>query len=167
MQRASRITGLRGLTRLEFSVIAAIMAVVAGSLLSALLYYEELGEKTEVQLTILNVRAGLRYQVSDRMMNGRMNELRELGDANPIAWLQQAPPGYAGELRSSEAESLPRGSWYFDAEARELRYSPRLRNFLASDSRWLRWRVVKLASAGRSDRIESLALNEVEPIPWF
>jgi general secretion pathway protein G len=161
-----RTPQIRGFTMLEFSVVAAIFTVLAGSALSALLYYEELGEKTEVQLTILNIRAGLRYQLAERMMKGRMHELPALSRANPVAWLERPPAGYAGELAGSEAEPLRRGTWYFDTGRSELRYRPRLRNFLGTDQPWLRWRAVPVQASGR-DEPESVAFIEVEPQPWF
>ena len=64
-----------GLSWLEFSVVASVLAVLAGSLLTALLYYEELAEATVVQLTIENIRSGLRYQIADRLVAGRTPEI--------------------------------------------------------------------------------------------
>src|SRR3989304_9348997 len=88
-----------GLPWLEFAVVAAVLAVLAGSLLTALLYYEELAEATVVELTIENVRSGLRYQIADRLVAGRTPEIGQLLGANPGSGVGRSPGGYAGVVR--------------------------------------------------------------------
>ena len=105
-----------GLTWLEFSVVASVLAVLAGSLLTALLYYEELAEATVVQLTIQNIRSGLRYQIADRLVAGRTSEIGQLLGANPVSWLERPPDGYVGIVRTGSVRSLPAGSWFYDID---------------------------------------------------
>jgi Tfp pilus assembly major pilin PilA len=157
----------RGLTRVEFAVSAAVCAVLAGLLLGVVLYYQELGEKTEVDLTILNIRAGIRYRVADRMMNGNLNELAASIAGNPVHFLATQPAGYVGELRDHASDPVGKGSWYFDLEQRELRYRPRLRSHLSPDLPLLRWRVAPIYASGGTKRLESLTLVNVEPYRWF
>jgi len=156
-----------GLTLLEFAIWAAIVAVLSGLFLGAVLYYEELGEKTEVELTILNIRSGLRYQVAERMFRGRMNELAALSTANPVQWLERPPADYEGERRDAQDGSIGKGRWYFDIDGRELRYRPRLRDHLSPEAKFLRWRVVPIYGSGKRRAVESLALVNVEPYRWF
>jgi hypothetical protein len=156
----------RGLTRVEFVVTAAVFAVLAGLFLGVVLYYQELGEKTEVELTVLNIRAGLRYRVADRMMNGNMNELAASIAGNPVRFLAAPPAGYVGELRGYASDPVAKGSWYFDLEQKELRYRPRLRSHLSPDLSLLRWRVAPVFASG-TKRLESLTLVNVEPYRWF
>jgi hypothetical protein len=151
----------------EFAVSAAVCAVLAGLFLGVLLYYQELGEKTEVELTVLNIRSGLRYRVADRMMNGNLNELAVSIAGNPVRFLATPPAGYVGELRDYASDAVGKGSWYFDLEQKELRYRPRLRSHLSPDLPLLRWRVAPVYASGGTKRLESLKLVNVEPYRWF
>jgi len=161
----------RGVTWVEFAVRAAIVGIVATVLSTIALYYLELGEKTEVQLTIMNMRSGLRQQIAERLFQGRTSELATLAGANPMQWLERPPENYGGELRSADAERLGGARWYFDVERRELRYRPRLRGHLNPDLQVLRWRVAPVYGAPRSleklGAIESLSLVEIDHYQWF
>jgi hypothetical protein len=154
-------------TRMEYGVAAAIVGVIAAVLLGAVLYYEELGEKTAVELTVLNMRAGLRYQVADRIMKGRTNELLALDGSNPVRWLERPPAGYVGERGCAGPEVIERGEWCFDPDRKELRYRPRLRSNLSPDLPVLRWRVVPVFGTTGNRSVDSLALVNVEPYRWF
>jgi hypothetical protein len=157
----------RGVNRLEFSVSVAVIGIAATALLGSALYYEELAEKTEVELTIRNIRAGLRYQVADRMIHGRMGELAALDGSNPVRWLEHPPRNYVGERRSANLEVQDKGEWCFDPDWKELRYRPRLGNYLSPELRLLRWRVVAVSRSGGDRSVESLALVNLEPYQWF
>ena len=168
MPKPVAIVGERGINRLEFALSAAIVGAVAAVLLGKALYYEELGEKTEVELTIVNIRAGLRYQVADRMISGRVTELAALEGSNPVRWLERPPAGYVGERRSANLEVTERGEWCFDPDRKELRYRPRLRNYLSPpELSMLRWKVVPVFGTAGNRSIESLALVNLEPYRWF
>jgi hypothetical protein len=168
MPKSGTIVGRERVTTwMEYGVAAAIIGVVAAVLLGAVLYYEELGEKTEVELTVLNIRAGLRYQVADHIMKGRTNELLALDGSNPVQWLERPPARYAGERRCAGLETIERGEWCFDPDRKELRYRPRLHSYLSPDLYVLRWRVVPVFGTTGSRSVDSLALVNVEPYHWF
>jgi len=158
-----------GFTWLEFSVVASVLAVLAGSLLTALLYYEELAEATVVELTIENVRSGLRYQIADRLVAGRTPEIGRLLGANPVSWLERSPDGYVGIVRTGSVRSLPAGSWFYDIDRGEIGYVPKLSFHLAAESEGraiLRWRMQALRSSTPRE-VEGLALVSVTPYRWF
>ena len=158
-----------GLSWLEFSVVAAVMAVVAGSLLTALFYYEELAEAAVVQLTVRNIRSGLRYQIADRLVQGRESEMAQLLAANPVTWLESAPDGYVGNVRNFDVGSLPRGSWFYDEDRGEVGYVPRHSLYLSlpfGESAILRWRVQALRSSSPRE-VEGLMLVSSTPYRWF
>jgi hypothetical protein len=158
-----------GLTWLEFSVVASALAVLAGSLLTALLYYEELAEATVVQLTIQNIRSGLRYQIADRLVAGRTSEIGQLLGANPVSWLERSPDGYLGIVRTGSVRSLPAGSWFYDIDRGEFGYVPMLSFHLVTEPEGraiLRWRMQALRSQTPSE-VEGLMLVTVSPYRWF
>jgi len=158
-----------GLTWLEFAIVAAVLSVLAGSLLSALLYYEELGEAAVVQLTVENVRSGLRYQIADRLIQGRARDMGELLGVNPISWLASPPDGYVGSVRNTDVESLPKGSWFYDSDRAELGYIPKHSFHLSVDRGGptiLRWQVRAL-KADVPREVEGVMLATVTPYRWF
>jgi hypothetical protein len=158
-----------GLAWLEFSVVAVVLSVLAGSLLTALLYHEELAEAAVVQLTVQNIRSGLRYQIADRLVGGRTSRTGELLEANPMSWVESSPEGYVGSVRTADIRSLPKGSWFYDVDRAELGYIPRRSFYLSiegGEERMLRWRVKAL----RSDvpwEVEGLMVVAVTPYRWF
>ena len=155
-----------GFSLLELCVAIAVIASVAGALLNALLFYQELGEKTAVELTLLNMRSGVRFQIADKMLHGRYAELEEVLASNPVNWLEKPPAGYAGELGSDRSPQP--GEWFFDVASRELGYLPRLNAHLSLASagdRALRWRI--RGSRSKSGEIEALSLVSVTRYTWF
>lgn len=158
-----------GLTWIEFSVVASVLAVLAGSLLTALLYYEELAEATVVHLTIENIRSGLRYQIADRLVAGRTPEIGQLLGANPVSWLERSPDGYVGTVRTGSVRSLPAGSWFYDIDRGEIGYVPKLSFHLVAESggrATLRWRMQALRSSTAGE-VEGLMLVAETPYRWF
>ena len=100
---------------LEFAVSAV--------LLQALLRHQELAERTAVEMTVMNMKSGLRYRIAGLIIDGRTQEIAELAGANPIAWLVRPPEGYLGETDAAEPlPAQPPGTWRFDAARRELVY---------------------------------------------
>ena len=160
-----------GLTWLEFSVVASVLAVLAGSLLTALLYYEELAEATVVQLTIRNIRSGLRYQIADRLVAGRTAEIGQLLRDNPLSWLERSPDGYVGIVRAGSVRSLPAGSWFYDIDRGEIGYVPKFSFHLeiapeGAAPAMLRWRMQAVRSPTPRE-VEGLMLVTVTPYRWF
>jgi hypothetical protein len=158
-----------GITWFESSVVASVLAVLVGSLFTALLYYEELAEATVVQLTIENIRSGLRYQIADRLIAGRTPEIGQLLDANPVSWLERSPDGYVGIVRTASVGVLPAGSWFYDVDRGEIGYVPKLSFHLAAapgGRAILRWRMQALRSPTARE-VEGLALVAATPYRWF
>jgi len=60
-----------GATLLEFAVAASVLGVLAFVLLDRMTYYQALAEKTTVEMTVINMRSGLRYKVAEMLMHGR------------------------------------------------------------------------------------------------
>ena len=158
-----------GLTWIEFSVVASVLAVLAGGSLTALVYYEELAEATAVQLTVQNIRSGLRYQIADRLVAGRTPEIGRLLGANPVTWLERSPDGYAGIVGTGSVGSLPGGSWFYDIDRGEIGYVPKLSFHLVTEPgerAILRWRMQALRSPAPGE-VEGLMLVAVTQYRWF
>ena len=155
------------ITLLEFALVAAIFAALCGGYLAALLYYEELAEKTVVESTVQNLRSGLMLQAAGRIASGRDRELADLLEQNPVDWLERPPAGYVGIRGSVRARDVEPGSWYYDPAAREIGYRPRLdRHLHIKGDELLRWRV-DAVRAERGGRAEGLSIHRATDYEWF
>ena len=134
---------------LQFSVVLAVIGVVAVFLLDALYYALEQAERTVMEATIRNMDSGLRVELATRIIHGQEASIGELVGANPVQWLENPPSGYTGNCQPE----LAPGGWCFDAMTREIVYRPRVDRhleYLQSSSSGLRWRVGPAAEfAGR------------------
>ncbi len=111
-----------GITRFELVVRVVLASILATILLERLLRYQEYAERTAMEITVMNMRSGLRLRVAELMMQDRMGEAGNLLNQNPIEWLAMPPPNYRGPLPNSKRISS--GNWYFDTERREIVYFP-------------------------------------------
>jgi general secretion pathway protein G len=156
----------------ELCVVLALVAVLGGGWFAALLYYQEVAEKSAVELTVLNLRSGMRFGIAERMIHGSSAQATDMLQANPLVWLEKPPPGYAGEIGSGAVGSLPPGSWFFDAERREAGYLPRLSFHLTIESAGkdaaepaIRWRVRGVRA--KNGEVEDVSLVPVTRYRWF
>jgi type II secretory pathway pseudopilin PulG len=143
-----------GLTTLEFAVVLAVFVVLAGALMVRLNSIQEEAERTEVSLTIRNIRVGIQLAIGERIMRGEEERISEVAQASPIDFLGHLP-------RDFNPGSFPEapGQWAYDPLRRELTYWPRLSGAFAVATE-LRWRyVARLDPAGRTVGISLIGLN--------
>ena len=114
--------GQRGASQLELAVSIVLLAIFLAVFLERAFYYQEYAEKTAMEMTVANMRTGLRYKIAGLILDNRLPEIATLADENPVNWLAEPPENYLGEL-----DSLPRdgtaGKWFYDKRARELVYT--------------------------------------------
>jgi len=138
--------GQMGISLFELVVAIAIVGVFGGVLLQRLLYLQEYAEMTAMDLTVANLRTGLRYKTGELLIRDKVSEIATLADENPVNWLQNPPENYLGEFDRKPDTDL-RGKWHFDKTRHELVYTVNNdRHFLpASDQDCaLRWHSVRL-----------------------
>jgi general secretion pathway protein G len=153
---------------LEFMVAAGILAIFAALLLNRLHYYQEMAEKTNMEVTVKALQSGLRFEMARALMAGQEIDYPRLARGNPMEWLEPKPSSYRGEFRRNAGE-LARGAWYFDTPNRELVYLPALDGHFVPDSEGLvriRFRVELLAGKSSVD-IVTVQLKAVEAYLWF
>lgn len=145
----------RGVSQFEFAIVVCIFGVLALVFLERMERVQGDAERTEVQLTIRNMRLGMQLAVGELMMRGEEQRMGDLVAANPIRFLEKQPPGYEGEVTSPDR----RGGWVFDPIRKEIAYRPRLpQAFEGRDE--LRWRYQSVAFA--ADRLGGLRLVAIE-----
>ena len=133
----------RGRSKLEFLVIVALFGILAAALLDRLTGIEQAAERTEIELTVRNMRVGLQRAIGERLMRGEEHRLAELVDANPVGFLGWLPQGYRGE---AAAPGGP-GTWRFDPATHALAYRPRQPEAFGGRTE-LRWKLASQGSVG-------------------
>ena len=164
----------RGFSLFELVAVIAIVGVFGGVLLQRMLYLQEYAEMTAMDLTVANLRTGLRYKTGDLLIRDKVSEIATLADENPVKWLENTPENYLGEFDGKPDTDL-RGKWFFDKTRHELVYTVNNRRHFvpASDQEYaLRWHVVRRRakeekiSDSRSNH-EWVALVQVASGRWF
>lgn len=159
---------------LELVVVIAVAGVLGCVFLDRLAYYQEVAEKTSAELTIINLRAGLRYRVAELLLQHREAELAQLVGSNPIGLLELPPANYVGVRKSAGWDDIPPGNWCFDADKGELLYRVlRARYFVPEfpQQQGLRLRISasapSMAADGAKRHAEGLSLTLVDHYKWF
>ena len=128
----------RGINRIDFAVIVALVAALGYGLNEALATLEE----ARVDIVVRNMRSGLQVAIGERLMRGQDNRLGELLAANPLKFLAELPEAYVGETARQDGA----GTWRFDPESRSVEYRPRHPGAFEG-RRELRWRVLAVGTA--------------------
>lgn len=154
---------------LELAVTLVVIVILAGVLLRALLRYEELAEKTAMELTVRNLRSGLQWRIADALLHPGSAQLGALAGANPVSWLQRPPEGYLGE-HAGTPSAAARGGWYFDTRTRELAYRPALHFAFEAEPGApveIRWQVRALDPGDGGRPAQGFALVATTRYKWF
>ncbi len=116
----------RGFTLIELVVVMVIVGILSAVAVDRLFYYQERAEKLAMLANLEAFKTGLRIQVAELLVANRGDKLATLEGVNPIAWMEEPPPGWLGSYRTP----LQPGSWSYAAETRELVYAPQNSRYL-------------------------------------
>lgn len=161
-----------GASKLEAMVAVLLVSILGGVLLDRLLLYQEMGEKTAMETTVINLRTGLRLSIAELMLNDRMQDIGVLAEMNPVKWLDKPPPNYIGEMDNPKADAIPPGNWYYDRGSRQLVYKPnhsRLLKIDADQEKLIRFQVVARMQSGNGHAppaVQGVALSLLSPYDW-
>ena len=154
----------RGYSRFELVFVIIIASVVMWVLLDRTRYFQALAEKHTMEMTIINMRSGLRLQVAELLIAERMDEVGDLVTENPINWLEAPPPNYLGEFRNPQPSALPGNTWHFDPGRRELVYIPHRGNFFWEDPAEQKTVILRVTAAKRPPAIAGSGAHNVQGI---
>jgi hypothetical protein len=144
----------RGSSKFELAITVAIFGVLAAALMARLNAIQEEAERTEVELTVRNIRVGIQLAIGERIMRGEEERLGDVAQASPVDFLGHKPRGFT-EAKAPEAP----GQWSYDPVRRELGYQPRIPGAFA-DATELRWRyVTRFDSSGRTVGVSLVGIN--------
>lgn len=114
--------GTAGFFLFELLIVAVVTGAAATLLLGRLSYHQEVAEQALVEYAVRTMRSGLRLQVAQLMVKGRMQEAALLAGENPMNWLEPKPKNYLGEFVASHPRHHEPGNWYFNQTTRTLTY---------------------------------------------
>jgi general secretion pathway protein G len=112
----------QGLTLLEFALVVVIAGLLMGLAMTKILRLEADVERVNMQRTVSALNSALAMEFADRVVNGRLDTVPQMAAINPMDWLAQVPATYVGTLGPAEAEAVPEGRWYYDAQQGLLVY---------------------------------------------
>lgn len=162
---AGRVGGWQwGYSRFELVCAIIIASVVISILLDRARHFQALAEKHAMEMTIINMRSGLRLQIAGLLIAERMDEVGNLVTENPINWLEAPPPNYLGELRNRQRSELPGNTWHFDPGRRELVYIPRRGSFFWKVPAGEKTVILRVTAAKRSPVIVGSGAPKVQCI---
>ncbi|MDO8464471.1 MAG: type II secretion system protein [Gallionella sp.] len=167
----------RGFSLFELVVVISIVAVLMAILLGRMLYYQEQAEKTVMAEVAGAIQSALIIQYGRILTRGKKSDVEWLVKDNPMNWLQQKPPNYAGEFHDLTPLTVETGNWVFDLDSRDLIYVPRLVNNFKpgkDGKQWIRYHVVVQYDPSRLPSLQNappeltgILFQPVEPYSWF
>jgi prepilin-type N-terminal cleavage/methylation domain-containing protein len=163
-----------GFSLVELIVAATAVLICAGVLLERLLFYQEAAEKARMELEVTALKLALQVRIGTQIAEHQPVDYPALARENPVRWLDAPMTGYRGEPGPEEAKLVPGGSWYFDRQALELVYLPRLNRHLdaggsAGNSVRFRVQLLRAGTGARKDDPATIGLRLVPVVAyrWF
>lgn len=161
-----RLARVRGATRFEFTVCAAVTALLASVLLGRLLEWRVQSERTAAYHVVGALRTALAARATQLGMTGGQEAVLALAQENPMNWLLRRPANYLGEYYSPDPASLRRGAWFFDRTDRTVNYVLSSDTFSSRTSKLLKFKVelsssYHPAASGRSGNHGAPVIDEV------
>lgn len=166
----------RGLTLLEFTLIAIVISVLVAFALDRIAGVRVQMERAAIEYSVARMREALAVRFAELVVRRRLDELPALAGANPLAW-----PDVVGDYAGVEALPPPArrqpGRWYYVRGLGQVIYVPRNPEALdwpAGEPRVLRWRArpewVDADGDGRYepavDRVGGMALVRLDGARW-
>jgi prepilin-type N-terminal cleavage/methylation domain-containing protein len=111
-----------GFTLIELMVVIIAVGILAGVALDRLLPLVGRAQRAAFLQVRAELQTALLLEAAERITRGEAQLLPGLANGNPMALLLQPPGNYLGSLQQPVDAELPRASWYFDEQARELVY---------------------------------------------
>lgn len=120
-----------GLPYLEFALAVVLGCILVLVCIERYWYYRELAEKAVFEMTVHNLRSGLRLEQARRILAGE--SLQTLEHSNPVHYLEKAPENYNGELTQTDTPLVRKSGWTFVRKDGTLYYQPLINRHLQAN----------------------------------
>jgi competence protein ComGC len=157
----------KGISWVELAVVLLIYSIVLAVLMSRLLYYQELAEKTATEYTAIVLRSALREKMAELIIENREIAIPGLAAHNPVTWLESPPGNYCGEVSVDPGPDMPVGCWYFDKGGRTMTYLVNNGDHFLPDSagrKRIRYRLILMQDGQVTPSVD---MKLIEPYRWF
>lgn len=122
-QRSRETARQAGFSLFELVVFVLCVAIMYSYAAQRFMEYPGEAERANFLAVTTQLQSSIALQTVTAQLKGGVPQLSSsLAGANPMRLLLSAPRNYRGEMSGAEAQSLPRRTWYFDTDARELVY---------------------------------------------
>lgn len=111
-----------GFTLLELVVVIILISILGLFATDRIWKLQAAAERAAVNQIIGNLKSTLGLEVARLALDGKINSVAKLANANPILLLAQAPSNYIGEIIDG-AHITKTGIWYFDNKQNALIYN--------------------------------------------
>lgn len=126
-------TGLkRNLSRVELGVSAVIITTLLVYAINRMDSIYAFTEMNGTNVLIRNLKSSVSLFVSEKIIQGEIDSLAEIVNANPVNIVFPEPPEYAGVLQDNTGEII-KGRWYYDSSSNELVYYVKNDDYFLSD----------------------------------
>jgi prepilin-type N-terminal cleavage/methylation domain-containing protein len=160
-----------GFTLIELVIVISIVGVLAGEFFKRVWHYQEMAEKAAMQQVVGALQTALILEFGHRMATGF--GLSNISNENPMDWLVQKPPNYAGEFNAVNLSSISPGNWVFDNSRHELIYLPEHSEYFVPSNngvKWIRYRTRFIYEPNYRNKnileFAGLTISPVEPYKW-
>jgi len=164
---------IRAFTLIELLVVICVVALLFGVALERLLKYQELAERTAMELNLAAINVALNLKFAALVTSGRGELIEKVEGSNPVNVLARPPENYLGELYVPEVAGLPKASWHYDLRSREFVYVPNRARYLSyprgAEPGNLRFRIVLTEASKDPDaprEIRQPLIAPVAPYQW-
>lgn len=112
----------RGFSLFELVVFIICVAIIYASAANRFSDFPGEAERANFLAVTAQLQAAVNLELMMGLVASGGNRPMDYTDMNPMTFLLEAPHNYLGELYAPETGDLPRRSWYFDQQTRELVY---------------------------------------------
>ncbi|MBS1208973.1 MAG: hypothetical protein H6R19_1371 [Proteobacteria bacterium] len=120
--------GAFGIPLYEIALVVVVAGIVLGALKWRVDYLLEQAEKVAVEVTVMNMRSGLRLEKARRIAIGQ--SLDDLAGVNPLMFLEAPLVGECSKKLQETSKTIKSGKWSCGRDKNEAVYIPQRQRHL-------------------------------------
>lgn len=111
----------KGFTLLEMIIVIVLIGFLGLIILDRVWKFRVYAEEAAVTSIVGNIRSALGLEVANLAVRGKIKNIANLENTNPMNLLAQTPNNYLGEIKNI-SQSKDKGVWYFNKYDNTLNY---------------------------------------------
>lgn len=111
-----------GFSLFELVVFIICVAIIYATAARRFAEFPEQAERANFLSVMIEIQTAVNLEIMLGYNSGRFTNIEAFAGANPMDLLLAPPRNYLGAFDGSNQNELPRRSWYFNTETRELIY---------------------------------------------